>query len=174
MCWFCWTLPLLIPLQMKIFDFSKQSILDWTVVDDSVMGGRSSGHLDMSESGLAIFHGEVSLENNGGFTSIRYRFSEKHITDYHKICIRIKGDGKSYKVRIKEHVNDRYSFVHIMKTSTHWQTIEIPFNKMIPWYRGTKLDAPEFSGEQLSEVAFLIANKQTERFKLEIDKIVLK
>ena len=158
---------------MVIFDFSKDSILDWTVVDDSVMGGRSSGHLDISESGLAVFHGEVSLENNGGFTSTRYRFQEKNVSDYQKICIRIKGDGKTYKFRIKEQLNHRYSFVYIFPTSGQWETVEIPFKNLMPWYRGTKLDAPEFPGKRLSEVAFLIANKQAENFKLEIDKIVL-
>ena len=158
---------------MVIFDFNKQSVLDWVVVDDAVMGGRSSGYLDLSDHGHAVFHGEVSLENNGGFTSIRYRFDQKKIDGFEKISIKLRGDGKSYKFRIKEHINDRHSYMHIFSTTGDWQTIEIEMAEMMPWYRGRKLNMPAFSASLLAEVAFLIANKQEESFRLEIDTIVL-
>ena len=55
-----------------IFDFNKDSDLrNWFVVDDVVMGGRSSGSFELSPDGHGVFKVNVSLENNGGFCSIR-------------------------------------------------------------------------------------------------------
>ena len=44
------------------------------------MGGRSDGNFNLNKEGFAVFHGEVSLENNGGFSSLRYQFPEKDIS----------------------------------------------------------------------------------------------
>jgi hypothetical protein len=45
---------------------------------------------------------------------------------------------------------------------------------MYPSYRGRKLDLPNYPGKTMEEITFLIANKQEEHFKLEIDSISLK
>ena len=56
----------------QVYDFSAESKAgDWFVVDDGVMGGRSQGQVGLSEEGHGIFQGTVSLENNGGFASVR-------------------------------------------------------------------------------------------------------
>ena len=58
-----------------IFDFnSDANVSRWRVVDDVVMGGRSKGNLKINEEGNGEFYGAVSIENNGGFSSLRYRF----------------------------------------------------------------------------------------------------
>jgi hypothetical protein len=45
---------------------------------------------------------------------------------------------------------------------------------MYPSFRGRKLDAPNFSHDNIEEIVFLIGNKKNERFELIIDKIALK
>ena len=45
---------------------------DWVVLNDTVMGGRSSATVSAIENSIQ-FQGVVSLENNGGFASIRTR-----------------------------------------------------------------------------------------------------
>mgnify|MGYP001794145454 CR=1 FL=1 len=58
-----------------LFDFKKDSSLaGWSIVDDVVMGGRSAGHFKINREGHGEFYGTVSLENNGGFSSVRYAF----------------------------------------------------------------------------------------------------
>ena len=42
----------------------------WTALSDTVMGGRSSCE-PLIEAGALVFRGELSLENKGGFASIR-------------------------------------------------------------------------------------------------------
>jgi hypothetical protein len=55
-----------------IIDFGLPSEQDqWEIINDVVMGGVSSSHVVISENGAALFQGEVSLENYGGFASMR-------------------------------------------------------------------------------------------------------
>ena len=159
---------------MLLFDFTKDSVLtNWTVVDDVVMGGRSGGEFEINELGHAVFKGKVSLENNGGFSSVRYRFSKKNIAGHTKILLRLKGDGRHYQFRVKSDKYDRHSYIYHFNTTGEWQTIEVPLFDMIPRFRGRVLDLPNYQGKLLEEIAFLISNKKAEAFKLEIDKISL-
>ena len=159
---------------MILFDFNKNADLsNWAIVDDVVMGGRSDGYMEINPEGHAVFYGEVSLENNGGFSSVRYRFTEKNIAAYSHIKIRLKGDGKRYQFRVKSDQNDRHAYIYHFQTSGGWQTITIPLSEMAPQFRGRKLNMPNYPAETLAQLAFLIANKKAENFKLEIDNIVL-
>lgn len=160
---------------MIIFDFTAQSdIQDWLVTDDSVMGGESSGTFKLNADGFGVFSGSVSLENNGGFSSVRYRFDKLKIKGYDKISIKLRGDGKRYQFRIKSNSGDYYSYISTFSTSGEWQEIEIPVKDMYPSFRGRKLDQPNFSNDYIEEIGFLIGNKKDEKFKLLIDKIELK
>lgn len=159
---------------MVIFDFNTNSDLsEWRVVDDTVMGGRSEGHLRLNSAGHAVFHGDVSLENNGGFSSLRHRFSTKSVKGFETIKIRLKGDGKSYQFRVKSNQYDRHSYIYHFQTTGDWETIEVPLSQMVPKFRGRSLNLPNYPGQVLEEIAFLISNKRAEAFGLEIDRISL-
>lgn len=155
-----------------IFDFSNNNDLkQWRVVDDVVMGGRSNGSLTVNSDGSAVFSGRISLENNGGFSSVRHQTDDIKLNGYSQFKIRLKGDGKPYQFRCKANLNQRHSYSHEFETTGHWQTITIPFNEMAATFRGYRLDIPNFEGKLLSEIAFLIGNKKEESFTLVIDKI---
>ncbi|WP_338764847.1 CIA30 family protein [Bernardetia sp. ABR2-2B] len=158
-----------------IFDFNKTSdISDWKIVDDVVMGGRSNGKFYLNESGNGIFEGEVSLENNGGFSSLHYTFEKKNIADYKKVKIHLKGDGKRYQFRVKSNKSDRHSYVSYFRASGEWETITLDLSDMIPTFRGRRItELPNYEAKKMVEIAFLIGNKKEQNFKLEIDKIEL-
>ncbi len=160
---------------LLIFDFEKKTdISDWKIVDDVVMGGRSNGNFYLNDKGNGIFEGKVSLENNGGFSSLRYNFTRKKIDGYKKVKIQLKGDGKRYQFRIKPNQYDRHSYVSNFETSGEWQVITIELSDMIPTFRGRQLtELSNYNAENLEEIAFLIGNKKEQSFKLEIDKIEL-
>lgn len=160
---------------MTIFNFNSNStISNWKIVDDVVMGGRSNGEFRISKEGYGEFSGKISLENNGGFSSVRYSFETLDSSNYSKFLIKIKGDGKEYQFRVKADGNSRHSYIYKFSTTGEWQTIEIPFIKMSPSFRGYALDIPNYNGEQLENIAFLIGNKKAESFKLLIDSIIIK
>lgn len=157
-----------------LFDFNKTSTIDnWNIVDDVVMGGRSSGNFEIDNNGHGKFSGDVSLENNGGFSSLRYNFETKDVSSYSRIKLRIKGDGKTYQFRVKTSNQDYASYIYEFKTTTDWMTIDVPFELMYPAYRGQRLRQPNFEGNQMEQIAFLIGNKKEQSFELLIDKIEL-
>jgi hypothetical protein len=157
-----------------IYDFNATKSTDsWYVVNDGVMGGLSKGKIAMNQEGNAVFQGYVTTENNGGFTSVRHSFSKKDVSRFKAVKLRLKGDGKTYQFRMKADEDQSYSYVQEFKTTGDWETITIPFNSFYPTYRGNKLNKPNYSGQQMEEVTFLIGNKKKESFALEINSINL-
>ncbi|NRB58587.1 MAG: CIA30 family protein [Winogradskyella sp.] len=159
---------------MTLFQFNTDSSIEnWRILDDVVMGGRSDGHFKINSDGHGEYTGNVSLENNGGFSSLRYYFDTLNSSEYTKFKLRIKGDGKTYQFRVKDSQYNRYSYIYTFETTEDWQTVEIEFEKMYASFRGYRLDIPNFKGDQMAEIAFLIGNKKKESFKLIIDSITL-
>jgi len=157
-----------------VYDFNENSTFQkWMVVDDGVMGGFSSGNLRLDENGNGIFYGYVSLDNYGGFTSIRLR-KKVSLNGYDKIILRVLGDKKYYQLRIKSGYRDRHSYVKRFYADDVWSDIEIPLSSMEPQFRGRSLRMQNFSGNSLVELGLLIGNKVEERFVLKIDYIRLK
>ena len=157
---------------LVIFDFTKDADLkNWYVVNDTVMGGESAGEMSTDAAGNGLFEGHVSLDNNGGFTSIRYDAGKIKLQGYSKFLIVLKGDGKAYQFRVKTNSKDYYSHVNSFETTGSWQIIEIPFSKMVPSFRGQLLNMANFPGDYMEEIGFLIGNKKVEDFKLVIDNI---
>ncbi|MGQ7869587.1 CIA30 family protein [Sunxiuqinia sp. sy24] len=160
---------------LVLFDFSKTSELsDWTVVNDDVMGGRSTSSITLDPEGNGVFEGTVSLENNGGFSSVRYRTGSTNIAGLKKVGIRLKGDGKRYQFRVKAKASDYFSYVGYFQTSGEWQLVEISLQNLYPAFRGRRLSEPNFSGDSIEEIAILIGNNKNEAFKLELDQIIVK
>ena len=155
-----------------IFDFTKNARMqNWNVVDDRVMGGVSAGKVGLSAEGHGLFQGHVSLDNNGGFSSIRYNAGKTNLQGFSKFVILLQGDGKAFQFRVKTKGSQYYSYIFSFATTGKCQTIEIPFSSMVPSFRGRTLDMPNFPGEFLEEIGFLIGNKKEEDFKLSIDYI---
>jgi len=137
------------------------------------MGGLSEGKLSINKSGNGYFTGYVTTENNGGFSSIRLEVDKLDVTNFKSILLKVKGDGKTYQFRLKEKQSQKYSYIVSFETSNKWQTIKIPLNSFYPSFRGYNLELPNFSGDQIEEVAILIGNKKKESFSLEIESILL-
>lgn len=157
-----------------IFDFTTTAdISQWRIVNDGVMGGLSRGSFSLTSEGYGLFKGAVSLDNNGGFTSVRYPFAPLTTNEDSKIKLRLKGDGKEYQFRIKDNARQYYSYIITFETNGDWQDIEIPLSQMVPSFRGRTLNLPNFSENQIEEIVFLIANKKEERFELLLDTIEL-
>ena len=177
------TLPSLLPgSDSNQVDIEQQVIVDfktghgaseWAVEDDVVMGGRSNGEFQINQDGFGIFSGTVSLENNGGFSSIQYNFDATDVSAHHHAYIRLKGDGKAYQFRVKSSRRERPSYIYEFETTGDWQTVEIPLEEMYPTFRGRRLDIPNYPGQTMSQLRFLIGNGKAESFELKIEKIWL-
>lgn len=158
-----------------LFDFSNPAAMKgWQIEDDGVMGGVSKGTFSGDPDGYAIFSGEVSLENDGGFSSVQCYFDPIDVSPYRTAVIRVKGDGKNYRFIVESEKDDRHYYVANFETTGEWQEIQIPLRKMYPARRGDRLDLPDYPGKTMAQVRFMIANGRAELFQLEIGSIALK
>ena len=163
------------PERRVVVDFLRDADLTgWEIEDDVVMGGRSQGVFKLNEEGHAVFSGVVSLENNGGFSSLQWYFPPMDVTAYTTALLRVKGDGKAYQFRVESEPGLRHNYVYTFATSGEWETIEVPLAEMYAEHHGNRLDLPNYPGKILSQIRFLIANGEAETFTLLIDRIELK
>lgn len=135
--------------QSQLFDFTQSTIdlqATWGAVDDVVMGGVSQSEMRLG-SGYAVFSGNVSIDNSGGFASVRTRNFEPslNLSNYRGVELRVKGDGQRYKLFLRTEAKwDGVGYAHSFDTiANDWMTIQVPFADLVPIFRAkTVSDAP--------------------------------
>ncbi len=163
--------------EILLVDFSNTSAANWQIVNDSVMGGISRSTLQLQEDGYALFSGTVSLENNGGFASVRTQArAPADLSDFKGMTVRVLGDGKTYSLRMKTVKNGRitrYSYEARFDTRPgEWQTHKLPYRAFTPVFRGRSVsDNPELNADAVIELGFMIQDGQEGPFRLGISSI---
>lgn len=150
--------------------------LKWRIVNDGVMGGLSSSKVSVNDEGKIFFTGNVSLENNGGFASLRSPIKNYNFEEYSGIEIRIKGDGKKYSFSMKEtsYFTGSFYTANFQTAKDEWLTLKIPFSSFAQYYFGREvLSNPTIPLNKIKEVSILIGEKQEGIFYAEIDFIKL-
>ncbi|HEY9173344.1 MAG TPA: CIA30 family protein [Verrucomicrobiae bacterium] len=159
------------PAEKLLFDFSTvTNTTSWQIVNDDVMGGISTSRFDIT-NGVAVFRGEVSLENNGGFASARSLPAKHDLAGCEAFVIRVRGDGRRYKFTAR---TDR-SFDSAIYQATfatkpgEWEEHRLRLTDFVPSFRGRVLAGePPLDAARIVSVGFLISEKQTGPFRLEI------
>jgi NADH dehydrogenase [ubiquinone] 1 alpha subcomplex assembly factor 1 len=145
----------------------------WRNIDDVVMGGLSSSEM-VIEDGVAVFRGDVSLDNYGGFASVRSEPADHDLSAFDGLVLRVRGDGKRYKVRLRTTgAFDGPSYQATIEPAPgEWQEIMIPFREFEPVFRGRRLpDHPPLDPGEVKTIGLLIADKQAGAFRLELEWI---
>ena len=147
----------------------KTSKLKWNIVNDTVMGGRSSSRWSDKSSTLS-FEGFLSLENNGGFASIRHDLNNINLSDTEGIFIKVKGDGRKYQFRIRSQASRWANYSQEFKTKKDTvQTFYLPYKDFKPSWRGRSVrNVPTLTGKDVRGIGFLIGDKIQGKFKLDI------
>ena len=153
-----------------LFDFTQgdpQQVEIWGALDDVVMGGVSSSGL-RTDSDSALFTGEVSTNNSGGFVSIRTRNFDPpiNLTGYQGIELRVRGDGQRYKFFLRDKEGwDALAYGYSFDTQAdEWITVQVPFNQLIPVFRAkTQQEAPTFNPSSIRSLQLMLS-------KFEYDK----
>ena len=124
----------------------------WQTVLDGVMGGRSTGRISAGEGGTLQFTGELSLENNGGFSQIRTEIPEGLFADSKGLLMRVKGDGRTYQCDIRSSrarvMAGGYQRVFETKAG-EWIEVEIPFDEYAKNNRDCQFDWIKKNKEEL-------------------------
>jgi hypothetical protein len=145
----------------------------WIRVHDTVMGGRSAGDLRSGASGL-VFTGEVSLQNNGGFASVRTGPRDFGLAGAEGLLVRVRGDGRTYRLRLR--LDDQFDGIaysaDLATEAGVWTDVRVPFAAFVPVWRGRQLDGPEpVAPARIRQLGFMIADKAAGPFRLEIGRV---
>ena len=144
--------------------------LQWIVVNDNVMGGRSNGGFDI-DGGELRFAGSTNT-NGGGFSSIRSREIRADLSAYDGIQLRVKGDGRRYTWRLTTDARwmgrEVAYWAEFETSKDRWTTVEIPFSRFVPRFRGARLPGPKLEPGKITGVGLMIYDGQDGPFELRL------
>ena len=144
----------------------------WRIVNDGVMGGLSSSNVNVNEDNKIVFNGNVSLENNGGFASLRSPVKNYDFEMFSGIELRMKGDGKRYSISMKEtsYFTGYFYTTSFETKKDEWVVIEVPFDEFKLYYYGKETGSDKkIPLNNIKEISLLIGDKQKGSFNAEID-----
>ena len=157
-----------------VVDFDAPDTDSWSRINDGVMGGASRSDIRTTERGTAVFSGVLSLENNGGFASVRTAVTRGVLSGRSGLEVRVLGDGRTYQLRLR--TDDRYDGVAYRAAfateAGAWTTVRVPFSDFEPSFRGRILDdVPPLDASRIRRLGFMLADKTPGEFSLEIDHV---
>lgn len=153
-----------------------KTVNQWRIVNDGVMGGLSSSKAIVNNDSKIVFSGNVSLENNGGFASLRSPVKDYDFSEFTGLELKLKTDGKFYSISMKEtSYFTGYFYTKSFETKKdEWIVVRIPFNEFKLYYFGQETNSnKKIPLNNIKEISLLIGDKQSGEFKAEIDHIIL-
>ncbi|MFT7632863.1 MAG: NADH dehydrogenase [ubiquinone] 1 alpha subcomplex assembly factor 1 [Mariniblastus sp.] len=155
-----------------LFNFdSVEASKSWQIVNDGVMGGRSVSQIKITQDKKMEFSGTLSLENNGGFASVRARRVQLNLTSGDSIVIKVRGDGRDYNFNLYAQ-NKVYSYRQSFKTKQgEWTEVVLPVKKFVATWRGNVYPNEVLDPSKVTGVGILLGDKKPGAFKLDIESI---
>ena len=141
----------------------------WYIVNDNVMGGVSQGGIEAMEKHM-LFSGQLSLANNGGFASVVYTGLDGIDVEATGIYLDVSGDPRDFQLRLRMNgYVDGISYRAYFRPEAQRNHIYVDFAEMQPVFRGRQvLNAPALDVERVRQLGFLIGDKNTTPFQLQI------
>ncbi len=160
--------------QRPLYMFEQSDAADaWQTVNDGVMGGRSNGRFRINADDRMEFYGTLSLENNGGFASVRSRGKNLSLKDGDSIVMRVRGDGREYSLNL--YTPRRYTaFSYRAKFKTkkgEWMEVRVPVDRFVATSFGRTLRNQSLEPTQVNGIGILLGDKKPGQFKLEVEWI---
>lgn len=188
-------------VEQRVFDFESPAcdLSAWGSLDDVVMGGVSQGSFFLRQASedtelsalerldqVAVFAGQISTDNSGGFSSVRTRNFEPpfDFAGWQGLRLRVKGDGQRYKFIARNSGGwDSPAYIYSFDTIANtWTDVEIPFDGLVATFRARSVpNAPAFDPQRVFSFQLMLSKFEYDRqlnpqfsagpFELEVSKI---
>jgi NADH dehydrogenase [ubiquinone] 1 alpha subcomplex assembly factor 1 len=158
-----------------LFDFTgADTAKDWQAVNDGVMGGVSEGKFQIADKKTLEFFGTLSLENNGGFASVRTKAKKLGLEKGDTIVAKVRGDGREYTLNL--YLNKplmAFSYRATVQTKKdEWIEVKVPLDKFEATSFGRPVkDAGTVKPYEVNALGFMVSDKKAGPFKMEIELI---
>ncbi len=162
-------------VRQLLFDFpGADSAKEWQTINDGVMGGVSDGKFKITDTKTLEFYGTLSLENNGGFASVRTRAKQLGLAKGDTVVVKVRGDGREYTLNL--YVNKpliAFSYKATVQTKKdEWIEIQVPLDKFEATSFGRVVkDAGPVDPKDVNSLGFMLSDKKAGSFKMEIESI---
>ena len=147
----------------------------WQTVVDGVMGGRSTARVRQLEAGTLSFTGELSLDNNGGFSQIRRAVDGSDFAGAQAVAIEVRGDGRTYKLDLRARNVRRMASAWQQDFPTAdgaWTTVFLPLEDFVLYSFGRRVrNAPDLRADLIESLGVTLADKVEGPFRLDIRSI---
>ena len=157
--------------QKMLFNFAEgENGKSWQVVNDGVMGGLSSGVFQIEDQ-TGTLSGTLSLENNGGFSSVRSPVDTYKLGKYQGFVLRVRGDGRTWSMTLRD-TPYFTGLAHNASFDTEagsWQEIQIPFSDFEAKYFGRSARVEPIDPDEIRQMGVILADKKAGPFEIEID-----
>lgn len=160
--------------QMNLATFSAPNSAEvWKSVNDGVMGGISTGGVTRTKEGTLLFTGNLSLENNGGFASIRTREVVKDLSAMSHIVVNLRGDGRTYWVELRTagQMGASSYRANLPTTDGEWREVRVPLTDFKLQAFGRALPIKPLNPAAVASMGFTLADKKAGPFSLEIKSV---
>jgi monofunctional biosynthetic peptidoglycan transglycosylase len=177
-------LPLLLPMgwfmiaedtPQSLFDFTgADAAREWQTVNDNVMGGVSEGRFRITDRKTLEFFGTLSLQNNGGFASVRTKAKKLGFEQGDTVVAKLRGDGRKYLLNLYlSKPQMAFSYRATVQTKKdEWIEVNVPLDKFEATSFGRPVkDAGRLKPEEISVLGFMLSDKKAGPFRLEVESI---
>lgn len=162
-------------LRLTDFEIDAEN-LTWFIVNDNVMGGRSSGGPSFAET-TVIFEGEINTDG-GGFSSIRVQLTPGALAGYRYLRLRADTDGRPYKFVFQDgsttqgrRVSHQAPLVFDSSPGDDWQIAEVDFGELTPRIFGREVESESFRPDLADQLGIMLSDGVDGPFRIEIDWI---
>ena len=155
---------------LRLFSFNQaQPNLAWHVVNDTVMGDRSTSQVSLDQ-GYMHFSGVLNT-NGGGFASLRSSRQTMDLAQVNLFRLRIRGDGRTYRFRLTSD-NDRASYQRAFSTiAGEWVIVELPVHQFYATWRGRRLNRAPLNPAAVTGFGLILADGIDGPFSLDVSWI---
>lgn len=160
-----------------LFDFTDPRAVDtWHAIDDRVMGGLSQSRMRADPAGHAVFEGNVSLDQGGGFASVRCEAADLGLSGAQVCVIELRGQARTFKLGLRGDARfDGLQYqAAFAPTGVDWQILHLPLTAFRAGFRGRDVPgAPALDPARIRQVGLTIAARQAGPFTLDVRRIGL-
>jgi len=157
------------------FGNGKDKINDWVMISDNIMGGVSRSKLEYSEDAL-VLSGIISLDNFGGFSSVKTKFGLIDLSRFKGLIIKHKSTNQRFAITLEDSRNwtlPNYKGDFANSKTDTWEE-SIMYFKDFKEYQigeptGEKLDLTRL--KNIVRFGVITMEKKEGTFSLEIDYI---
>lgn len=158
-----------------LFDFTGAGAAkEWQTVNDGVMGGVSEGTFKITDKKTLEFSGTLSLENNGGFASVRTKAKMLGLEKGDTLVARVRGDGREYSMNLYPN-KPLMAFSYRAAVPTQkgeWIEVRLPLDTFVATSFGRVVkDAGAVKPDEVAAVGFLLGDQKAGPFELEVEWI---